>query len=87
MAFDTTIVSGGAHRITAELDSPIGAAATGLVVVVYGADGFEDNDRGPWARTTQEVDRSGDRRMMRLTNNGRVGNAGLMRRLLPMATI
>ncbi len=48
MAFDTTIVSGGAHRITAELHSPVGTAATGLVVVVYGADGFIDNDRGLW---------------------------------------
>ena len=38
----------GTPTVTGELYKPAGTAKTGLVVLVYGTDGYVDNARGPW---------------------------------------
>ena len=38
----------GTPTVTGELYKPTGTAKTGLVVLVYGTDGYVDNVRGPW---------------------------------------
>ena len=48
MKFDTMKLPGGPPSFTGEFYSPSGTVSTGLVVLVYGTDGFVDNERGPW---------------------------------------
>jgi dienelactone hydrolase len=48
MAFETLTFASGSAIIPGELFVPGGAASTGLVVLAYGTDGLEDNERGPW---------------------------------------
>jgi dienelactone hydrolase len=48
MTFVSTNIPGGTAPITGELYAPAGTAPAGLVVLVYGTDGFLDNERGPW---------------------------------------
>jgi dienelactone hydrolase len=48
MAFKTLTFASGTAMIPGELFDPRGAASTGLVVLAYGTDGLEDNERGPW---------------------------------------
>ncbi len=38
----------GTPAVTGELYKPTGTAKTGLVVLVYGTDGYVDNVHGPW---------------------------------------
>lgn len=48
MTPETIDIPPGTPAITAELYKPAGTAKTGLVVLVYGTDGYVDNVRGPW---------------------------------------
>lgn len=48
MPHDQIDIPTGAPQFTAELYSPSGTKATGLVVLAYGTDGFVNNERGPW---------------------------------------
>jgi dienelactone hydrolase len=41
-------IPSGTTKIPGELYSPSGTASTGLVVIAYGTDGFEDTANGPW---------------------------------------
>lgn len=43
-----TTIPSGTVKIPGELYSPPGPASTGLVVIAYGTDGFEDTANGPW---------------------------------------
>jgi dienelactone hydrolase len=48
MKYDSIDIPGRGPKVTAELYKPSGTAPAGLVVLVYGTDGFVDNERGPW---------------------------------------
>lgn len=48
MKHTPTTIPSGTVTIPAELYSPTGTAPTGLVVIAYGTDGFEDTANGPW---------------------------------------
>jgi dienelactone hydrolase len=42
------IPSGTTLKIPADLYSPSGKDSAGLVIIAYGIDGLQDNDKGPW---------------------------------------
>jgi dienelactone hydrolase len=48
MTFETIAIASGTTEFPGVLYSPSGSASTGLVVIAYGIDGLEDNERGPW---------------------------------------
>lgn len=47
-SYQTVKIQSGATTITGDLYAPTGSAPAGLVVIAYGTDGLEDNERGPW---------------------------------------
>jgi dienelactone hydrolase len=48
VTFDKIDIPSGPTQFTGELYKPSGTGTTGLVILVYGTDGFVDNERGPW---------------------------------------
>jgi dienelactone hydrolase len=48
MTPETIDIPPGTPTVTGELYKPTGTTNTGLVVLVYGTDGYVDNARGPW---------------------------------------
>jgi dienelactone hydrolase len=46
--FNIIDIPSGTEQFTGELYEPSETGKTGLVVLVYGTDGFVDNERGPW---------------------------------------
>jgi dienelactone hydrolase len=53
MTAETIDIPPGTPKVTGELYKPAATVKTGLVVLVYGTDGYVDNARGPWKKMMQ----------------------------------